>query len=183
MSNPFHTIEDALQLGTSGSSPRPADIVDGDTFVLDDGQNPSRTFEFNKSGGTAAGTIAEPDGVATPDEVATAVVNAIVSVTGSFNIDAATDPADAHVVTLTVLAPSDEASAVVDLSGTPALLSAPNLVRIVGNRGVAGDPTGVKPYSVGWQDNGQPLEDGGKFDVPQGVTVMVDAGGCLRCGT
>jgi hypothetical protein len=54
-------------------------------------------------------------------------------------------------------------------------------VRIVGNGGTDGNLSTLvdnKPYFVGFKDAAllQPLADGGSFQVPQNVTVMIDAG-------
>jgi hypothetical protein len=52
-------------------------------------------------------------------------------------------------------------------------VGARRIIRIVGN------PTNT-PYLIGTNLAGQPLSDGSTFNVPQGVTVMIDAGAVLK---
>ncbi|RLS43190.1 MAG: hypothetical protein DWH83_05235, partial [Planctomycetota bacterium] len=47
------------------------------------------------------------------------------------------------------------------------------IIRVVGN-------AGNTPYLIGTTVTGQPLEDGTTFNVPKGVTVMIDAGAVLK---
>jgi hypothetical protein len=47
------------------------------------------------------------------------------------------------------------------------------IIRVVGN-------AGNTPYLIGTTVTGQPLEDGITFNVPKGVTVMIDAGAVLK---
>ena len=52
------------------------------------------------------------------------------------------------------------------------------IIRIVGNSaGAGGTPL---PYEVGTTLAGVPLRDGATFDVPAGVTVMIDAGAVIK---
>jgi hypothetical protein len=70
-----------------------------------------------------------------------------------------------------------------NLSGSPALLTASNLVRIVGNPGPDNDPTTLEDshaYLIGTDNQNRPLEDGDGVIVPQGVTMMVDEGALLK---
>ena len=70
-----------------------------------------------------------------------------------------------------------------DVSGTRALLSASNLVRIVGNGGTDGSLATLAdnvPYLLGVDTAQRPLADGAGLIVPQGVTVMIDAGVLLK---
>ncbi len=65
-------------------------------------------------------------------------------------------------------------------------VAAPNsIVRIVGNGGADGDSRTLGdnvPYAIGRDYNGAqtPLSDGGTFQVPQDVTVMIDAGALIK---
>ncbi len=64
-------------------------------------------------------------------------------------------------------------------AGSPLLLTTPNLVRIVGNGGTDDDINSTgnnRPYLIGIDTSGNPLADGAEFLVPQGTTVMVQAG-------
>ncbi len=54
------------------------------------------------------------------------------------------------------------------------------IVRIIGNGDVTASPLGVDAYLVGFDDLNNPLEDGGTFEVPRDVTVMIDAGAVLK---
>lgn len=55
------------------------------------------------------------------------------------------------------------------------------VVRIVGNdQGDDGDVANDLPYLIGRDLNGNVLEDGATLDVPQGVTVMIDAGAIFK---
>ena len=57
------------------------------------------------------------------------------------------------------------------------------VVRIVGNGGQDGLLETIEDnvsYEIGFDILGRPLEDGATFDVPQGVSVMIDAGAILK---
>ncbi|GIW99402.1 MAG: hypothetical protein KatS3mg111_2735 [Pirellulaceae bacterium] len=57
------------------------------------------------------------------------------------------------------------------------------VVRIVGNGGGDGSLATVADnlaYEIGFDTLGRPLPDGATFDVPRGVTVMIDAGAILK---
>ncbi|MCY2986729.1 MAG: M36 family metallopeptidase [Planctomycetota bacterium] len=71
----------------------------------------------------------------------------------------------------------------VDLSGTPSILSASNVVRVVGNAGADNDPDTAadnKAYLIGTDNRNVALEDGNGVLVPQGVTLMIDEGALLK---
>ena len=61
-----------------------------------------------------------------------------------------------------------------------AVTAATKIVRIVGNTGNDASPADEKPYLVGTTLGGTPLSDGGTFNVPKGVTVMMDAGVAIK---
>ena len=54
-----------------------------------------------------------------------------------------------------------------------------DIVRVVGN-GDVDDLTGIVPYEIGQDSFGQALSDGVTLDLPQGVTMMVDAGAVFK---
>lgn len=57
------------------------------------------------------------------------------------------------------------------------------VIRVVGNGGADGNLGTVQDnlaYEIGFNQLGTPLPDGDKFDVPQGVTVMIDAGAVFK---
>ena len=75
-----------------------------------------------------------------------------------------------------------DGTAKIDASDSPALLSAPSIVRIVGNAGSDGDVNMLadnRPYLLGLEGQ-TALEDGAGLQVPQGVTVMIDAGALFK---
>ncbi len=66
-----------------------------------------------------------------------------------------------------------------------ALAAAPqgSVVRIVGNGGADNNPNTLNDnvsYNVGFDSIGGALSDGTRFEVPRGVTVMVDAGAIIK---
>ena len=54
------------------------------------------------------------------------------------------------------------------------------IIRIVGNTGNDATPSDEKAYLIGTTLAGAALADGATFNVPQGVTVMVDAGAVIK---
>ncbi|MCA9245531.1 MAG: choice-of-anchor L domain-containing protein [Planctomycetales bacterium] len=65
-------------------------------------------------------------------------------------------------------------------NGTPG-----DAVRVVGNGGVLNadgefDLTNIQPYQVGFDAINRPLADGAAIEVPQGVTLMIDAGAVFK---
>jgi hypothetical protein len=57
------------------------------------------------------------------------------------------------------------------------------IVRVVGNAGADGDlskPLDAKAYNIGSDSLNSPLSDGSKLEVPQGVTLMIDAGTVIK---
>ncbi len=70
-----------------------------------------------------------------------------------------------------------------DVRGAKPLLTSSNLVRIVGNGGADGPVDTIadnRPYLLGANSADLPLADGANLIVPQGVTVMIDAGALLK---
>lgn len=70
-----------------------------------------------------------------------------------------------------------------DVSRSNGLITAANQVRVVGNGGTDGNQTTELdnvPYVVGVDNLNKTLVDGGNFDVPQGVTVVIDAGTVIK---
>lgn len=58
-----------------------------------------------------------------------------------------------------------------------------DVVRIVGNGGIDGSLVTTADnlaYEIGFDNLGRPLPDGSTFDVPRGVTVMIDAAAILK---
>ncbi|MEO1981476.1 MAG: matrixin family metalloprotease, partial [Fuerstiella sp.] len=58
-----------------------------------------------------------------------------------------------------------------------------DVIRIVGNGGIDGDIITTDdnlPYQVGFDSGNNILEDGRELEVPQGVTVMIDAGAVFK---
>lgn len=167
LSNPFDTLNAAMAAaGSRIVVPQRAvsEIQEHDSFTLDDGSG-ERIFTFGPTGSI------DLSGLTTPAEVAGAIAAAINA--SDLNITATVA---GRVVRLSGL---DS----LDLAGTPALLGTPNLVRIVGNGGLDGNvntPADNQPYLIGTDSSGNPLRDGQEFLVPQGVTVMLDAGALIK---
>ncbi len=57
------------------------------------------------------------------------------------------------------------------------------VIRVVGNGGADGILSTTAdniPYQIGFNSNNQPLPDGSTLEIPQGVTLMVDAGAVFK---
>lgn len=70
-----------------------------------------------------------------------------------------------------------------NISVALASAQAGQVVRIVGNGGADGQlgtPADNLAYEVGFDNLGRPLPDGATFNVPQDVSVMIDAGAILK---
>ena len=154
-----------------------ADVTDLEFFVLSDGVHPDVRFEFDDDNNVTLGSFAIPfTSLTSPEELADAVATAI-------NAAAAISPSILDLTT-TVSGASVQigGAAKVDASGSPSLLSSPSIIRIVGNGGGDGDIQTLfdnQPYLLGL--NGlTPLKDGTGVEVPQGVTVMIDAGALFK---
>ena len=105
---------------------------------------------------------------------------------GEFNFwFRAATPANTHYVdriapnggTGTLASPFNE----IDLALAAA--SPGDIVRIVGNAGADGDASELADnvaYQIGLDDSGNALRDGGSFEIPQDVVVMIDGGALLK---
>ena len=156
-----------------------AGVVGGDYFTISDGSNPERVFEFDLDGLGVIGSNVAIDlsslGDPTdPVQVANAIRDAINGQTsGTFLISAI---ASGDHVDLT-------GAASLDVSTTPGLLTAQSLLRIIGNGGTDRDPltpADAIPYLIGINNVNATLADGRGFNVPQGVTAMIDAGAVIK---
>ncbi len=152
-------------------------LTDGESFVISDGVNPDVRFEFDDNDFVTPGSFAVPfTALSSRDELAAAVAAAIdeaVAETPSI-LDVTTVVSGASVRV--------GGTAKIDSSGSPSLLATPSIVRIVGNGGTDGDVTTLsdnRPYLLGLDGLTQ-LADGAGLEVPQGVTVMVDAGALFK---
>ncbi|KAA5546992.1 tandem-95 repeat protein [Roseiconus nitratireducens] len=176
IADPFDSIPSAfaaartrIVVPTGGASA----INEGDTLVVIEPNDNSETFVFEfapASGISNRITIAED---ATDVEVAQAIADAI------------NDPDVGWTVTASVNGSIVQLSGIErrDLSGAPGLIQSSNLVRIVGNGGDDGDlatATDNRAYLVGQDNDGATLIDGLNLNVPQGVTVMVDAAALFK---
>ncbi|MDA1049277.1 MAG: hypothetical protein O3C40_02205, partial [Planctomycetota bacterium] len=147
----------------------------GESFSIDDGTHPVVTFTFTNTTGVS-GTGVGIASASSSDDIADLIVAAINGQQALGNLDAlASKVVSGTRVRVNVVA-ANPAFATLNLGGTSALLTAPNLVRIVGNGNPTDFPGNARPYLVGLDDAGTPLEDGGTFDVPRGTTVMIDEG-------
>ncbi|MCR9294763.1 MAG: hypothetical protein NXI32_18750, partial [bacterium] len=160
LTDPYDTIRAATEAARSRLvMPRDgaASLVDGESFMISDGINFPVTFEFDDNGFVAPGSIPvsftqEMSGA----ELAAAIEAAIAEATSA-------DPVLLNVgVTVDGDLVNISGTALVDASSAPSLLKSPNLVRIVGNGGLDGNPNTLidnRPYLLGL-DNLQPLADG-----------------------
>lgn len=171
LSDPFDNVGHAL--GVAGSrivvpDDGAATIADGQTFVVDDGIH-RVTFQFGSGGDHPI----DLSSVTTAEEIAGAIADAI---NNHALLAADTAAVAGRVVQLTGIEQ-------LDVAGTPALLHEPNLIRVLGNVGDDGDLATLAdndPYLIGLDMDGFALEDGAEFLVPQGVTVMIEAGALLK---
>ncbi len=181
LSSPFDNIQSALDAArTTLVIPNfgGAGIEDGESFVITDGLNAPVTFEFNSTDTTRPGQVAINFTVTDSREViAEAIVAAIAQ------LQTATPPRLGVTATAANGLVRLAGAASLDISGAPALLSSPNIVRIVGNGGTDGLTSTLAdnlPYLVGLDTNGNPLSDGSTLEVPQGVTLMIDGGTLVK---
>jgi VCBS repeat-containing protein len=180
LASPFDNIRSATELARSRLvMPRDgaARVVDGENFVVSDGVNFPVRFEFDSNGFVSTGSIGVPiNAEMTPAELAEAVAAAIQEA-------ATSDPVRLNVsVTVEGALVNISGAVLVDASGSPRLLESPSIVRIVGNGGADRNLATLsdnRPYLIG-VDGTTPLADGMSLDVPQGVTVMIDAGALFK---
>ena len=177
ITNPYNNLATALSVAASRvvvPTGGGAAISDGQTFTISDGINTPTTFEFNSAGGVVAGNVAVPFTVAdSPTTIANSIATAINGVL--FTLNSVATPTGDHVDMTSVTQ--------LDVRGTPGLMTAVNLVRIEGNGGADRNlqtPVDALPYLIGRNNANAPLADGTTFNVPQGVTVMVDAAAVFK---
>ncbi|MHB0959585.1 MAG: tandem-95 repeat protein [Pirellulaceae bacterium] len=176
LADPYDTISTAMAAAgrrivvpaTGGQG-----LNDGDQFLISDGTNTVAVFEFDQDGKTGAGH--HPIVFDVADSAADVAAAIAVAINTADNLNT-TATADGSVVQLTKV---DS----LDVRGTQGLLTASNLVRIVGNGGTDGSVDTLadnRPYLLGVDSSKLPLADGAGLIVPQGVTVMIDAGALLK---
>ena len=69
------------------------------------------------------------------------------------------------------------------ISDATAVAQSGQIIRVVGNGGADGDfatTNDNRPYQVGFDLSGQPLQDGSTLQVPRGVTLMIDGGAIVK---
>lgn len=177
VTKPFSTIAAAVSkasrrivLPASGAS----GLADGDYFSVNDGSNLPVVFEFDTNSSVIGSNHAiNISGSPTVSQIVTAVQSAI---NAAGLLTTAVGNTSTGVIDLTNVS-------TLDVSGSNGLLRSPNLIRIVGNGGTDRDtltPNDATPYVLGVSNVGATLADGRNFDVPQGVTVMIDAGAVIK---
>lgn len=174
---PYDTINTAFTAASNRILiPRDATAAGliGQRFIVDDGINAPVTFTYSATAGAGLIQLLAAD---TPATIATKTRTAIESAktAGSLRSSVTATVTD-RIVQFTGI---DQ----LDLGQSPTLLNTPNLVRIVGNGGNDLDITTTgdnRPYLIGFNTADAPLADGAEFLVPQGVTVMVDAGALFK---
>ena len=183
ISTPFNDIASALTRAASrivAPVNGAAGIVDGESFTITDNLT-TRVFEFDFTPGVGgvSGTNVEInlDAADLSSVVASKIAAAITAqqLAGFLQTTAAAtgDHVDVNPTNLVSL----------DVQNSHGLLTAPNLVRIVGNGGNDGNlatEADATPYLVGVDNAGSPLVDGRTFDVPQATTIMIDAGVVIK---
>jgi VCBS repeat-containing protein len=172
---PYDNLQFALQQAANRIvSPAPGDLLDGDKFVLMDDTN-AVTFEFNMTGANPPNGV-DLTAATSPTDVAVAIETAVnAAITGAL-LDGVTVSRVDNVVRFTDVQG-------LDVRQSAGLLATPNIVRIVGNGGIDGDlstPVDNLPYLLGRDNSNFATEDGADFLVPQGTTVMIDAGALLK---
>ncbi|MBI5761522.1 MAG: pre-peptidase C-terminal domain-containing protein, partial [Planctomycetales bacterium] len=177
ITNPYNNLATALTVASSRivvPTTGGAGLADGQTFTVSDGVNSPTTFEFNSAGGVTAGNVAVPfTGADLSTTIATSIATVVNGVLFTLNSVATATGDRVDMTNVTNL----------DVRGTPGLLTAVSLVRIVGNGGTDRNlltPADATPYLIGRDNSGNALADGTNFDVPQGVTVMIDAGAVFK---
>ena len=175
LSSPYDTIEVALeQAGNRIVVPIDgADTIsDGEQFVIDDGTNVV-TFRF----GTLGQNPIDISGAVTAADVANAIEAAVTTAKNAGRlIPSVTVNVSTRIVQLGGINNLD-----IEQSGT--LVATPNPVRILANGGDDQDistENDNRPYLIGQDTSGNPLDDGAEFLVPQGVNVMIDAGALFK---
>lgn len=184
LASPFDNIKAATELARSTLvMPRDgaAGLQDGESFVISDGLNPKVRFEFDDNGFVTPGSVSVPfTATMSGQQLSDAISAAITSTVNSAGSPGA--------IPLNVTATSTDAmvritgTALVDASGSASLLRSPSLIRILGNGGTDRNTSTLadnRPYLLG-MDGTVELNDGGTLEVPQGVTVMVDAGALFK---
>ena len=176
LTDPYDTISSALAAAASRivvPVAGGATINDGDQILISDGVHAPRLFEFDNDSVTQVGSL--PIAFSKSDSqvvLATAMADAI---NAADNLNSTATVADGIV--------SLSGVKLLDVSGTKSLLSSSNLVRIVGNGGADGLVETLSdnvPYVLGLDTAQRPLADGVGLIVPQGATVMIDAGALLK---
>ncbi|GAA4448795.1 tandem-95 repeat protein [Novipirellula rosea] len=174
--DPFDTISSAVTAAaTRIVVPKNAlaDISTGDIITIDDGINPELTLTF----GTVGLDRIDISAATTPEDVAATIAAAINSAKSGGRLSAGvTVSQNGRIVQLANID-------TLDVENTPALLAAPNLIRIVGNGGLDGNLSTFNdntPYLIGENNSGVALRDGLDLMVPQGATLMIDAGALIK---
>ncbi|MBI5760347.1 MAG: tandem-95 repeat protein [Planctomycetales bacterium] len=172
IASPYNNLQTAVGVAASRIVvPAALGIVAGQTFTISDGTNPAVTFTF-VAGVPVAGSSQVALG-ASASAVATNIAFSITNLAAPLNTTATATGDRVDLLNATTL----------NVAGTPALLSGVNILRLVGNGGTDNNSTTINnnlPYQVGRNDAGGALPDGATFEVPQGVTVMIDAGAIIK---
>ncbi|GAA5506096.1 tandem-95 repeat protein [Novipirellula caenicola] len=174
--NPIDEIDAAIDLAKNRIVvPKDAGtkIVAGDSFTVNDGVNPVATFTF----GSGAGEIAFAG--LTPSQIAANIAGAINTSAAGTALSSSVNAAIGASGRVVQISGVD----LIDVEGTETLINAPNLIRVVGNGGLDGDisTSGDNvPYLVGVKSDNSALRDGRDLLVPQGTTLMIDAGALIK---
>ncbi|MHB9077543.1 MAG: Ig-like domain-containing protein [Pirellulaceae bacterium] len=176
LADPYDTISAALAVAASRivvPSRGGQALADGDWIVIGDGIHSVVRFEFDQNSQTQSGSLPIAFGAADSSDQLAAKIAAAINAASNLNTMA--------TVVGSVVQLSQ--AALLDVQGTSALLASSNLVRIVGNGGADKSVDTLldnQPYLLGLDSAKLPLSDGAGLIVPQGVTVMIDAGALLK---
>ncbi|MCX7422605.1 MAG: hypothetical protein NT013_24105, partial [Planctomycetia bacterium] len=181
---PFSTISAALVKAASrivAPVNGAAGIVDGEFFTIQDNLT-TLAFEFDSAGNGVTNPShivisINPAVDLTANAVATKIAAAISNQQSLGNIQTTAVATGDHVD----VNPTNLIS--LDVQNSQGLLTASNIVRIVGNGGTDGNlatEADATPYLVGVSNSGATLADGRTFDVPEGTTIMIDAGTVIK---
>lgn len=185
LASPFSTISAALQkAGSRIVVPSTVSrLHDGDYFSINDGTHGTLVFELDTNGSVVGSNIrVDISGLTAADQIASAIANAINTYDPTGINFYTTAVATGNLVDLTSASRLD-VSGVKDPATPSGLLTAQNLVRIVGNGGTDSNLSTMNDntaYRIGVSNLGATLPDGRTFDLPQGVTVMIDAGAIIK---
>nr|MCU0981641.1 DVUA0089 family protein [Pirellulaceae bacterium] len=155
-------------------------VRDAQTFQVNDGIHAaSVTFELDRNATfNPANRRVDLTTATTPAQIAAAIKAAIDNAVSTGVLTGVTATVSGNAVQL-----RGGANLKLDVSGSAGLMSGENIVRVLGNGGLDENLATLsdnRPYLVGTDNSNRPLADGNGVQVPQGATLMIDAGALLK---